>query len=235
MLFAPNACRGERCGVWGCGVPIDWLCFSFGAFPLRSSGRGLFSPSGNLLSAGAFGKSHASTMTYSGVGRGTSTLNLQSGLLSPRGASESAPFPSLLAHRAILSLYWHRSRLSSQPTLTFRTKPSSSAFTRPGAIRQRSTARRRASATMAFLRAAAQVFGPSRTAAQRRTARVARLKAADPPGQLNHQATQPRIAMLGDRTQASALCAAALARTKSKVVAHLPGIAKSLWIDQFAR
>src|SRR5262245_793093 len=41
--------------------------------------------------------------------------------------------------------------------------------------------------------------------------------------------------MLGDRTQASALCAAALAWTKSKVVAHLPGIAKSLWIDQFAR
>ena len=33
-----------------------------------------------------------------GSGRGTSTLNLQSGLLWPRGASEGAPFQSLLAH-----------------------------------------------------------------------------------------------------------------------------------------
>jgi hypothetical protein len=74
------------------------VVFLFGAFPLRSSGRVLFSASGNLLSAGAFEKITRQHYDVFGSGRGTSTLNLQSGLLWPRGASEGAPFQSFLAH-----------------------------------------------------------------------------------------------------------------------------------------
>jgi hypothetical protein len=130
-------------------------CFSLGQSAIRRRSR----------------KAHASTMTYSGREEKGAPPIYRAGSFRPEALARVRRSKAVLAHIAILSLYWHRSPLSRQPTLTFRTKPSSSAFTRPVAIRQRSTARRRASATIAFLRAAAQVFGPSRTALQRRTAR----------------------------------------------------------------
>ena len=49
LSFPPNACRGERCGVWGSIAPSDWvLVVASGAFPLRLPGA-LFFSSGNLL------------------------------------------------------------------------------------------------------------------------------------------------------------------------------------------
>jgi hypothetical protein len=43
FVFPPNDCRGERCGVKKTKSASAWEWFAFfGAFPLLSSGRGLF-------------------------------------------------------------------------------------------------------------------------------------------------------------------------------------------------
>ena len=44
FVFPPKGCRGERCG-FSRGAEPRWICldgFSFGTFPLLSSGRGFF-------------------------------------------------------------------------------------------------------------------------------------------------------------------------------------------------
>ena len=53
--FPPNACRGERCGVWGRTAPIkpvricQWLTFAPGTFSARTR-RAFDFPRSNLLS-----------------------------------------------------------------------------------------------------------------------------------------------------------------------------------------
>jgi hypothetical protein len=78
-LFAPNACRGERCGVWGRTAPsklVGW--FVFWSVSSSASGRAFFSVfPGNLLSASAPAKERGLHYDLFGSGRGTSTLNLQ--------------------------------------------------------------------------------------------------------------------------------------------------------------
>ena len=78
FLVPPNAGRGERCGFLCVQSPL-WLGgFSFGAFPLLSSGERL-SPRANCYPQAAR-KGCACTIDVFGSGRGTSTLNLQSEL-----------------------------------------------------------------------------------------------------------------------------------------------------------
>jgi hypothetical protein len=96
-------CAAERpaaaigAGSGGAGPQIDWLGFVFWSVSSSSSGRAFCSPSGNLLSAGAFQKlARIQHCDVFGSGRGTSTLNLQNGLWSPRGGNEGAPFQSRL-------------------------------------------------------------------------------------------------------------------------------------------
>jgi hypothetical protein len=65
LLFPSNACRGERCAVWGRRAPSMWLgLFSFGAFPLhlprRVSPRAICYPQAHQQRIGAC------IMTYSG-------------------------------------------------------------------------------------------------------------------------------------------------------------------------
>jgi hypothetical protein len=98
FLFPPNplavggALRGSQ------RLSVDQWFFFLERFLFVLPGEYCFSASGNLLSAGAFEKIARQHYDVFGSGRGTSTLNLQSGLLWPRGASEGAPFQSLLAH-----------------------------------------------------------------------------------------------------------------------------------------
>ena len=93
LSFPPNACRGERCGVWGSIAPSDWvLVVSSGAFPLRLPGA-LFFSSGNLLSASAPPRDRRLHHDLFGSGRGTSTLNLQiEFFVALSGDVEGAPF-----------------------------------------------------------------------------------------------------------------------------------------------
>ena len=64
-------------------------------------------------------------------------------------------------------------------------------------MRQRSAARRRASATIAFLRAAAEVLRSEQRSPLEHSL-VIGLEATHPPGELDHQAAQTWIAVLGD-------------------------------------
>jgi hypothetical protein len=94
VAVPPNACRGERCGVWGRRAPGDgFKCFLLERF-LFSFREPIVFSSGNLLSASAppqgFRRLHYDVF---GSGRGTSTLNLQIELFpSLRGGFEGAPF-----------------------------------------------------------------------------------------------------------------------------------------------
>ncbi len=132
-----------------------------------------------------------------------------------------------------------------------KTSPRSSALLRPVAIRHRSTASCRASATIAFLRAAPEVLTTPRpsTLCQRCIPRYWGWKItteaaegtreaggrASTPGELDHQPAQARAAMFGDRTQMAFLSAAAFARTEPEVVADLPAVFEALRVDEFAR
>ena len=81
FLVASERCRGERAGFQGAQSPWasgGW-CF-FGAFPLLSSGRGFLYSHGQTAIRKRQGKSLRLHYDVFGSRRGTSTLNLQSGL-----------------------------------------------------------------------------------------------------------------------------------------------------------
>ena len=145
LSFPPNACRGERCGVWGSIAPSDWvLVVASGAFPLRLPGA-LFFSSGNLLSASAPTKGDRRPHhDLFGSGRGTSTLNLQIEFFGRaqrrcRGCAVPKGFPTW-ARKFFFSVKVPPSMSVFQLSRTLETSPSSWACTRPVAIRQRSTA-----------------------------------------------------------------------------------------------
>ena len=81
FLVASERCRGERAGFQGAQSPWasgGW-CFC-GAFPLLSSGRGFLYSHGQTAIRKRQGKSLRLHYDVFGSRRGTSTLNLQSGL-----------------------------------------------------------------------------------------------------------------------------------------------------------
>ena len=110
FLVASERCRGERAGFQGAQSPWasgGW-CF-FGAFPLLSSGRGFLYSHGQTAIRKRQGKSLRLHYDVFGSRRGTSTLNLQSGLFKAQRrerecavpkpvSSQSHPF-SLLAQK----------------------------------------------------------------------------------------------------------------------------------------
>ena len=140
FLFPPNACRGERCGVWGRRAPKDWVVFFSWSVSSSSSGRVFFS-SGNLLSASAPTRDGRLHHDLFGSGRGTSTLNLQIEFFGRaqrrcRGCAVPKGFP---ARKFFFSAKFLL-RSAFQLCRTFESRPSSWGWTRPMAIRQRSTA-----------------------------------------------------------------------------------------------
>ena len=157
-LFPPNACRGERCGVWGRTAPSSLVrCFSFGErFLFFLPGEFLYLL-GNLLSASAPAGDRRLHYDIFGSGRGTSTLNLQIEFFF----EHSEALSRVRRSKVLLAGSPDRQKVflqESQLSLIFCTRLSSSARARPVAMRQRSSARRRASATRAFLRAAAEAL-----------------------------------------------------------------------------
>ena len=123
FLFPPTLSRSV--GFEGRGASQFSAVFLFGAFPLGSTGRVLFSPSGNSLSAGAFEKTHASTMTYTGREEDEHP-QLQSGSVA-QGASEGA-VQAFCSHRK--PSLGHRSSL--EPADVDFARAQTTAWTRPG-------------------------------------------------------------------------------------------------------
>ena len=105
-----------------------------GTFPLLSSEKGSFC----LQRQAAISLLRVCIVTYSGHGRETSILNLQIGLcFVPSGGAEGGPFQVFL--QPFAKLYLDRQKgdflLRGLLVIVLRTRPSSSACTRPVAMR----------------------------------------------------------------------------------------------------
>ena len=168
-LFPPNpplggaALRGAR------SAPLT-LVFLSERFLFFLPQRGFVSPTGNLLSADVHKSLRQHYDLFGSRKRNEHPGVYRAGSLRPSGASEGAPFQSLLAHPKLFSHGQRRALSRELLAFSFRTRPSSSACTRPVAIRQRSTAKRHARATMAFLRCPAGTLGSSSSLPHCRTA-----------------------------------------------------------------
>ena len=146
-----------------------WFAF-FGRFLFFLPKGDFITPTGNLLSACGQISARLHYDLFGSLKRNEPPQSTDRGPLAPRGGSESAPFQTVSSCSKLYLIGKDPSRFSTL-RLFFRTRPSCSAFTRPVAMRQRSTERRRASATMAFLRAGAEALGSWSSAPHWRTAR----------------------------------------------------------------
>ena len=81
FVFPPKGCRGERCGFQGAQSPAGsaWMVFLSERFLFFLPGEAFFTPTGNLLSASERKEWRRLHYDVFGSGRGTGTLNLQSG------------------------------------------------------------------------------------------------------------------------------------------------------------
>ena len=128
VVVPPNACRGERCGVWGRIAPSDCgLVVSSGAFPLRLPGAFF------LLGQSAIRKRTnkgigACIMTYSGREEERApSIYRSSSLVALSGGVEGAPFQRVFLRRRESFLLGKVPPSMSvfQLSRTFDTKPSS--------------------------------------------------------------------------------------------------------------
>ena len=153
---------GERCG-FSRGAEQSpagsaWMVFLSERFLFFLPGEAFFTPTGNLLSAS---ERHggACIMRYSGREEERAPSIYRSSVfvvLSDGG--EGAPLQSFLKGLGKDFPYRQRFFLGFIGRISFENSPSWAAWTRSVATLQRSTARGRASATMAFLRAATEAL-----------------------------------------------------------------------------